>query len=747
MRLSGRLLYFACLAALAVVAALAEARVARPSIASALVWAALLATAAGAPGLVRRRAWPLALPLLVAGAYLVARVQVPLPSGGHGFAGLGFYFGQIHSGAHAYATRTFPLPLAGAAGLKLLLTLVVYVAAGLASLLALSLRRALAAIVVFLVLLGFSLTVDGARSVVALPLTFLLLSGCLLALSRSLERARGTAEGVVAGAATAALATALALLLLVATPVAASKPWQDWSKWGPVAQDTTSLTFDFMLNFPSLLDPKTNAPVFSVRSSSPSYWRANALDYFSGRAWFATLPPDTPLAPASPADPNTYNVPPGASTAMGTPDVEVFKLQSLSTPFLLSGGVPQVVIVGGQAPTYSTVSQALRTARPLQPQASYSLTANVAHLTPNALVARGRDYPAGVAADLVLPFRAAASLTRQQWLDTLSDSGAAQEWRGLYALNQQIVGQATDPYQIALRIEQYLRQHYAYSLAPPASRFTSPYAAFLFDTRIGYCQHFAGAMALLLRFNGIPARVAVGFTAGGLVGRDTYIVTRNDAHAWTEAYFPHVGWVSFEPTPGDDLPGIGPSSTNAGFTDPFPSDGGATSVAASGAAPPKLQGLPSGASAKQRSGGVGAATPVSHTPDWLLWALGLAIALLVWPFARAAVRRRGLHRGSADDRLRASLSLVAAELRDYGLPVPRSQTLIETSRLLRKRLDYDATPFTDRAEAVLFGGRPADKRDLADLARLRAELRRRLRARAGWAGAMRARYGLRAALH
>ena len=222
MKVSGRLAYFVCLAALAVVAALAMARVARPSIASAMVWAALLATAAGAPGLVRRRAWPLALPLLVAGAYLVARVQTPLP-GDHGFLGLGFYVGQIRSGAHAYSTRAFPLPLFGAPGLRLLLTLVVYAGAGLASLLALGLRRPLAAIVVFLVLLGFSLTVDGAGSVVALPLTFLVLSGCLLALSRSLERARGTAEGVVAGAATAVVATVLALFLLVATPVAAEQ--------------------------------------------------------------------------------------------------------------------------------------------------------------------------------------------------------------------------------------------------------------------------------------------------------------------------------------------------------------------------------------------------------------------------------------------------------------------------------------------------------------------------------------------
>ena len=80
-----------------------------------------------------------------------------------------------------------------------------------------------------------------------------------------------------------------------------------------------------------------------------------------------------------------------------------------------------------------------------------------------------------------------------------------------------------------------------------------------------------------------------------------------------------------------------------------------------------------------------------------------------------------------------------------GISVPRSQTLAETSRCLKERLDLDATPLTDRVEAVLFGGRPADERDIADLVRLRAELRRRLRARAGWAASLRVRYGLRVA--
>ena len=66
----------------------------------------------------------------------------------------------------------------------------------------------------------------------------------------------------------------------------------------------------------------------------------------------------------------------------------------------------------------------------------------------------------------------------------------------------------------------------------------------------GYCQHYAGAMALLLRMGGIPARVATGFTPGGYSARKkAWIVRDTDAHAWVEVWFDKYGWVTIDPTP------------------------------------------------------------------------------------------------------------------------------------------------------------------------------------------------------
>ena len=75
----------------------------------------------------------------------------------------------------------------------------------------------------------------------------------------------------------------------------------------------------------------------------------------------------------------------------------------------------------------------------------------------------------------------------------------------------------------------------------------------------GYCIHFASAMAVMARLEGIPSRIAVGYAPGRSTGATVavpgqgplpeYEVDARDAHAWPELYFQGVGWVPFEPTP------------------------------------------------------------------------------------------------------------------------------------------------------------------------------------------------------
>ena len=303
-----------------------------------------------------------------------------------------------------------------------------------------------------------------------------------------------------------------------------------------------------------------------VKSPVASYWRANALDFFTGSEWHGDATLQAVLSPRGTFAAYVYDVPSGATEPPGRLVTETFRIASMYTDYYFVGGTPKTVVLSRRELVQLTGAQGLRTQAFVGPKLDYEVTAVVPRLKPVDLVGRGRDYPSDVLPDTMMSFPTLADVgvgaTEAEWRQAMArvpdGESPAREWLGLYRLNQAIVGQATDPYDIALRIEEYLRQNYTYSLHPPSAGLESPYAAFLFKTKTGFCQHFAGAMAALVRFNGIPARVALGFATGRKAKDGTFIVSRTDAHAWVEVYFPQIGWVPFDPTPGRSVPGPAP---------------------------------------------------------------------------------------------------------------------------------------------------------------------------------------------
>ena len=97
---------------------------------------------------------------------------------------------------------------------------------------------------------------------------------------------------------------------------------------------------------------------------------------------------------------------------------------------------------------------------------------------------------------------------------------------------------------IIARAMDYLRsQPFFYTLTPPALG-AQPVDEFLFETREGFCEHYASAMTVLLRAAGLPARVVMGYQGGELNGfGGYYIIRQSDAHAWTEVWLEDEGWV------------------------------------------------------------------------------------------------------------------------------------------------------------------------------------------------------------
>jgi len=111
-------------------------------------------------------------------------------------------------------------------------------------------------------------------------------------------------------------------------------------------------------------------------------------------------------------------------------------------------------------------------------------------------------------------------------------------------------GTASNSYDKAVALEQYLKTHYGYTLQLPSSPVADPLANFLFERKQGHCEYFASSMAVMLRTLRIPSRVVNGFVSdefNDVTGN--YVVRARNAHAWVEAYFPGFGWVTFDPTP------------------------------------------------------------------------------------------------------------------------------------------------------------------------------------------------------
>jgi hypothetical protein len=249
-----------------------------------------------------------------------------------------------------------------------------------------------------------------------------------------------------------------------------------------------------------------------------------------------------------------------------------------------------------------------------------------------------------------------------------------------YGLARRLEAKARTPYAFVMSVRNYLSttHGFSYTQTPPQHQY--PLASFLFTDKAGYCQQFSGAMAMLLRMGGIPARVAAGFTSGVYdkhSGR--WIVADIDAHAWVEAWFPNYGWVRFDPTP-------------------------ATAPARGGAAlEPILKKLPNGSTGSDAAQGrreagnsVSAATKLHHhagggTSLWWLIPFGVAlIALLAWVgrrVTRAHIARsdllaeleRALARTGRP--LHDGVTLVGLEARLHG--APDAEAYVRTLRLSR----------------------------------------------------------------
>lgn len=258
-----------------------------------------------------------------------------------------------------------------------------------------------------------------------------------------------------------------------------------------------------------------------------------------------------------------------------------------------------------------------------------------------------------------------------------------------------VAGPGNTPYQKAMAIQRYLRSaEFTYSLQSPVQNGydgngLSVLADFL-EQKSGYCIHYASAMAVMARLEGIPSRIAVGYAPGRLTGATVTVagqgalpefeVDARDAHAWPELYFQGVGWVPFEPTPSRGVvPGYASESSSPSA--PGAVDNGDDLVPDATPAP-----APAPSAAPVPVPGTGGGTdPGLQLLPFLIGAgavLGAALLAASPHLVRAAARTRRLRPRNPGEAVPLAWSEVVDLGTDFGVaPVPS-----ETPRAYAGRL-------------------------------------------------------------
>ncbi len=338
------------------------------------------------------------------------------------------------------------------------------------------------------------------------------------------------------------------------------QPWLNYNSLTRSLAPTHVDTFDWTQHYGPLNWPQVGREVLDVKASYPDYWKSENLDVFNGTGFSrgsGLLGSQIPAPAASELRRFTQTV---QVTLRAMRTTDVIAAGFASSPQQVGEGVSP----GDSAGTWTTGT-------PLGPGDSYTVSVYSPHPTGAELAAAGADYPSTAVADELTidvptggltigslpevefpPFHSSAPITNVIGPYDISGVQLLQDspYVRAYQLAQRLAAAAPTPYAFTQSIERYLspRNGFAYDQNPPAA--TYPLESFLFSARRGYCQQFAGAMALLLRMGGVPARVATGFTTGDYdSSKHQYVVSDLDAHAWVEAYFPGYGWVRFDPTP------------------------------------------------------------------------------------------------------------------------------------------------------------------------------------------------------
>ena len=317
------------------------------------------------------------------------------------------------------------------------------------------------------------------------------------------------------------LATVLAVMVLASAtvtvlPAGATQPWA-------IDRGTTSLEStvvgddELEIIGTTRLSPEVR---FTMESPVERNWHTASYDRYTGDGWVRTGD-ETGLE-------GTLDGPPGETTDVEVAFTAETEMEALPAPW-------QAVAIDGPVSDTARVDEqgTIHPGAPVLPDERIAVESRVVDVPAGELRTASTAYDESIE-------------SRYTQLPEDTPDRVGERTEGILA-----DADAENPYDQATAIERYLIAEYDYSLT--VERPEGDIAdAFLFEMDAGYCTYFATTMVAMLRSQGVPAKLATGYTSGQQVAGDEYVVRGQDAHAWVMVYFPDYGWVEFDPTPSGD---------------------------------------------------------------------------------------------------------------------------------------------------------------------------------------------------
>jgi transglutaminase-like putative cysteine protease len=618
-----------------------------------IIAAGAVITVAGTGALTRRRRLPVAACLAAGLGSLVLYLNLVLESRDSLLyviptpGSLSRLLGLVHTGVIEANTSKAPAP--DLAGLLVLAIGGVGIATMLTDLIAVRLRLNAAAGLPLLVLAGVPTTMHIRHNQFVTGLVFCLGGAAYLTMLAVGARASARATRVAMAALVGVISIVLALCAPLLLPrLHFSSLFFPGAKAGGLSQTIAQLHEPR----PMVLFRYTTTASPGLRQDDPQYFQQYVYDTLGDAGWQMTsYPPSAASADSIPQPPGLTNL---SAAQQVTTTVTTTGNYPEAEPAFLPLPYPTIRLT---APGRLLVDPDLMVSSTDGSLADRSYTAVSYVVDPSQAQLEGVPPLSGVpglASDLQLP----------AFYQTAALKQVAQD---------QTAGQSTEYGKVDALANWLSSPPFRYSLSAPQYDSPAGLLSFLTATKTGYCVQYAYAMTVLTRLLGIPARFVTGYTTGTPGRAGSYEVKNIDAHAWSEAYFPTLGWIRFEATPGgqdgtaskpDYMTALG--NTTGESSQPTV----AASTGPASARPVRRENISvlshSGLGRQPRTAAVG--RPARTAGAVLAVIAALALALLL-PTAIRLTRRkwRWMHAAGDASRAHAAWSEFRDDLADFGL--------------------------------------------------------------------------------